>query len=130
MKAWLLKLVGAFGYSDLTNFAADVQTTIASPTEANIEQDLTDEGVILHTRVKSLSDAQMTAIVGIQEAALQVIEHQSAHNDEVLAGDIVMDIPILDPALGVTPEHGTALVQALSDVLADLKAVPAANAPA
>jgi hypothetical protein len=129
MKQWLLSLGGLFGYSDLTNFASDIQTTVAAPTEANLEQDLTDEGIILHKRLTSLTSPQVDAIVGIQGAALQVIEHQNAQNDAVLAGTIAEDIPILDPKLGVTPEHATAFVQALSDILSDVKAIPAQAVP-
>lgn len=112
---------GLFGYSDAATFLKDIIALAQKGgiSEGALDHTVTDLGTLIQNRVQGISPAQIQAGEAILVALIPVFTNRSVATVEQFAGVLVANLPVLDPAIKFTPEHGVALVQALKDVLAD-----------
>lgn len=120
LKATLLSFAGIFGYSAEVKLEKDIETSIAQPTEANIEAVILDAKAVVEHLDKNIPVAVVDACANVGISIVSFAFNPTVKGGATVAGEVLTQLPIINPKWSkVTPEHAQALVQALSDIAGD-----------
>ena len=122
LKGFLFPALSVIGFGDEVQLEKDIEADVAAPTEANLDASLTDAGKVVLDLDKHIPASVVNGFVAIGVSAVAFGVEHSAKAGGTLAGQIIMQLPVVDPGWKVTPEHSAALVQALSDIAGDFEA--------
>ncbi len=124
LKKLLLPIAGLLGYGDEVSLEKDIEVAVASPSEANLDAVLSDAGKVVLDVAKNISPVEVNGFVSIGISAISFAKGPSVKGAETLGGEIVVQLPKVDPKWKITPEHSAALIQALSNCVQDYESSP------
>ncbi len=119
LKSTLLGLAGIFGYNAEAKLEADIETTATAPTEGNFDTDILDLEAVVEHLDKNVPVPVVEACGTLAISAVAFGFNPAVKSGEVFGAEILTQLPIIDPKWKITPEHGAALVKALSDIESD-----------
>ena len=123
LKSALLNFAGIFGYSAEVKAEKDIETAIGAPTEANLDAVILDAEAVVEHLAKNIPAPVVEAGAAIGVSIVSFAFDPSVKGGTVIGGEILINLPKINPKWSkITPEHGAALVQVLSDIEGDFGA--------